>query len=684
MNVLQRGALLGLMLSLLSLPSRAARAAGPINVDVQPLLGVGSPAVDGWNSAYVRIDNASPQPLRGKIVVSAGAAWAHAGPRNITEMPFSVAARGQVAMEVPVHGMPGMPPSLKLQALSDEGELLAEAKSGELRGVDPLIFDLGSPSHVAPALRLLAVPLRHTRYGTLGTPLLSVSSARQQPRSGEPLVPRLASGYASVTLVLATGPQLAQLDDEALAALSDWVLAGGALALSVERPEDLRAPFVQAWVGGAISEAPASEELRAEAIFPVPLEQEGAPGGSSPVPQGGIAELRIEPSRESREKLKGFAGANLRPSPWGASASYGLGEVHLLAFRPNAEPFVSDPWSHRKLADLTRHAWERDAAVALPHAEATLDDSRLRLVRRELDPNQGTRWTIIVSALLLLVYAGVAGPLNFYLARRAQSPLRALLLLPVFASLTLALVVLLGIASRGVTGRARHLTLIEAGAGMQRAAVTRFRALYASSSAALTVQSSARGNVLDVTGDVDETGRRLVVDREGARLTNLRGRPWEVVLVREDGFVGMGGGLSVLTRPDGTITLTNRLGRDLLGVVLLPPGTRSARFYARLADGATVDENSGKTLTFTRTRSLGRSALGLELEKTTLEAAAKGLTAAWEAIEGATTRSVDFWPDDVPVVVAQLDGGEGKLTDSGLPLEADRTLLRVVGTGGVP
>jgi len=45
---------------------------------------------------------------------------------------------------------------------------------------------------------------------------------------------------------------------------------------------------------------------------------------------------------------------------------------------------------------------------------------------------------------------------------------------------------------------------------------------------------------------------------------------------------------------------------------------------------------------------------------------------------------VDFWPEDVPVLVGQMDGGEGKLTDSGFPLEADRALLRVVGVGGVP
>jgi len=44
------------------------------------------------------------------------------------------------------------------------------------------------------------------------------------------------------------------------------------------------------------------------------------------------------------------------------------------------------------------------------------------------------------SALLLLAYAGLAGPLNFYLARRAGQPLRALGRLPVISVLTLALV----------------------------------------------------------------------------------------------------------------------------------------------------------------------------------------------------------------------------------------------------
>jgi hypothetical protein len=221
---------------------------------------------------------------------------------------------------------------------------------------------------------------------------------------------------------------------------------------------------------------------------------------------------------------------------------------------------------------------------------------------------------------------------------------------------------------------------------MTRAAATRFRGLYASSARERTVQTSARGNVLDVAGDADQTGRRLVVDRDGARLTNLRGRPWEVVVVQEDGFMGLGGGVSLLRGADGKITIKNRLGRDLVGVVLLAGGSPRgpAHFFIRIKDGEAVAEDVGQPFAIPATGSLGRSGLNLEAAKDRLDSCSKGLFSAWEAIEGATTRNIDFWPDDVPVLLGQLDGGEGKLTDSGFPLEADRTLLRVVGEGGVP
>ena len=46
-----------------------------------------------------------------------------------------------------------------------------------------------------------------------------------------------------------------------------------------------------------------------------------------------------------------------------------------------------------------------------------------------LDPNEGTRWTVVVSTLLLLIYAALAGPLNFYLAQRAGRPLASAVVL---------------------------------------------------------------------------------------------------------------------------------------------------------------------------------------------------------------------------------------------------------------
>jgi hypothetical protein len=441
----------------------------------------------------------------------------------------------------------------------------------------------------------------------------------------------------------------------------------------------LRAAYVEAWAGGNVIEQAAPSDLLGEAVFAQPVDP-AVPSGR-PI---GIGEVRLAPSADSKARLRSYRGGNLRPTPWGAAASYGLGELHLLAFRPNAEPFVSDPWTHRKLADLARHAWDRGTTVALPFAEQTLDESRLRQVRKQLDPNEGTRWMIVVSAVLLLGYAGIAGPLNFYLARRSGKPLRALLRLPALSALALVVVVTLGALGRGVTGRARRLTLIEAGAGMGRAAATRFRGLYAASARQHTVQASARGNVLDVAGEAEQTGRRLIVDRDGARLASLRVRPWEVVLVQESGFMTLGGGVSLLESDSGSITIRNRLGRDLVGVVLKPAGSRSARFFVRIKDGEAVAEEAGQLAALGAAGSLGRSGLDLGLLQTQLDSCSPGASSAWDAIEAATTRNIDFWPNDVPVLIGQLDGGEGKQQDSGFPLEADRALLRVVGVGGVP
>ena len=386
---------------------------------------------------------------------------------------------------------------------------------------------------------------------------------------------------------------------------------------------------------------------------------------------------RVGPSTTVAAKLVGFEGGNLRRSPWGSSASYGLGEVHLLAFDATREPAVSDAWVRLELLELVKHAWLRQEQVMFAHGRSALDQSTFESVRRQLDPNEGNRWAIAVATLLLLLYAVLAGPVNFYLGARRGRPLKALLRLPVISAVTLGAVVTLGIAAKGSDGRARRLSLIEAGAGMPRASITRFRGFYASSVADLWVRASDRTSVLDLVGPEAGAQRVIFVDRDGARLGRLGARPWEALVVREDDFANLGGGVSLVDH--GGLEVHNRTGRDLVGVLVKPP-EGSPRYWPKIAASARVRVDSGEVLPSLARGSKAELDSGLFAHRLTADVS--GLGAAWQAIEAAAGSDAWWWPDDVPVLLAELGGGEGRSFDAGFKLERDRVLLRVVGWGG--
>ena len=359
--------------------------------------------------------------------------------------------------------------------------------------------------------------------------------------------------------------------------------------------------------------------------------------------------------------------------------------MHLLAFDATKAPFVDDRWVQLKMIDLVRHSWERRSHIILPHGASALDRPSVAEVRKVLDPNEGTRWAIAVAAILLLAYAVFAGPVNFVRAARAHRPLRALVHLPIWAGSTMAVIVGLGIVSKGVSGRSRHLTVIEAGAGMGKASVTRFRGFYASSADELTVHASHRGNVLDVAGETDDTGRNVVVDRDGARLERMQAKPWQTVVVREDGFTSLGAGVSIVQDGGGT-QVVNRTARDLVSVVVKIPGD-DARFFPKIGDGETVVVGKGKALS----KRIGERTYGPrdllplnveEFERELDDNQTRG-SDGWRALEHLVYGYADWWPDDVPVLIGQVDGGEGKDSDSGLRLDRDHVLLRVIGYGGL-
>ena len=671
--------LIAALLSLL-LGARSAKADSQLKLEAVPALGANSPSLDGWGEVYVRLENSGTTQLSGFVELRS-VLGGRAASRTLSRAPFSIAPKGRVNLLLPSHNLLRVSES-KVVAVDAQGEALSEGPLPPLRALDPLLFDLHTPSRLAPVLNTQPVPTVRRRSGSYGygSSTLSVTTPQLNATTGELVLPDLAAGYASATLVLASGRTISSLPQPAVDALFSWVLAGGALALVVDRPEDVHSAWLEALLGGHVQSCAAARKLSQATQFAVPVDNTGK-GSFGSAPR--VTLESAKPSAELSASFFGLTGANLRVSPWGESASYGLGEVHLLAFNPNTELAAGDPWLRLSMIDLVRHAWERANVVALPHGQSSLDDPRAESVRRVLDPNEGTRWTVVVSTLLLLIYAALAGPLNFYLAQRAGRPLRALLYLPVWAALALAGIVLLGILGKGVTGRARHLTLIEAGAGMARASVTRFRGLYGARADDLTVRA-ARGGVLDVMGESDEASRDLLVDRDGLRLERLREKPWQVQVVREDAFTNLGAGVTLLQAENGAITIKNRCARDLLGVIVSAPG-QGLSYFPKLADGETVSLRQGRLIGPAPTRSsFGTRGLSVSSFHDQVEERAKGAGAAWEALEFLTGVDADWWPDDVPVLIAELEGGEGRTQDSGLRLDLDRVFVRVVGYGGVP
>ncbi len=94
---------------------------------------------------------------------------------------------------------------------------------------------------------------------------------------------------------------------------------------------------------------------------------------------------------------------------------------------------------------------------------------------------------------------------------------------------------------------------------MARASITRFRGLYGSRADDVMVRA-ARGSVLGRARRSRRSDARiLVVDRDGLRLERLREKPWEVQVVREDGFTNLGAGVSLIAAEDGELTVKKPL-----------------------------------------------------------------------------------------------------------------------------
>ncbi|EYF02086.1 hypothetical protein [Chondromyces apiculatus] len=663
--------------------------AGSVVAEASAAISAGSSIPWGWNQIVVRVQNNGAQPARGEVEVT--------GHQYTSDEVFQASAPYTVGPSATVHvRVPVRVPSYGSFDVRVMDERLGEVRSQSFNsnGTPSVVLldvvpasRLRAAIHEMPVAPLFLDPTSGTRGPSSSTSLM-VSQANVDPATGDPLLPDRPALYASADAVLMRTDTLSRLHGAELDALAGFVLGGGTVALIVARPEDLRSQTLVSLVGGEVTGTTKSPELK-QAISPTP----SASG------MGGRAlTFAPHPKDEVGVELRGWAGGNLRPSPYGNAATYGLGEVHLLAFDPSSGPALDDPWVHVRLVDLARRAYDRRSTVVFkPGSEPARSD--VNKIRRELDPNESTRWSVLLSTLILCIYAVLAGPVNFTLARQKHKPLRALWHLPLYAAAAFGTIVGIGIAARGLDGRARHLTLVEAGAGMTQGAARRYRGFFASQSEGMTVRTTDASSVVStaVAAELSKQRDKLVVDRDGARLVNVAALPWQTVVIREDGFASLGEGISVVPTPSGGATVVNRSGRTLRAAVLVLPGGK-AFLFERIADGDRVASTAGRDLstfldgqTWLAAVTRGRTVGSLSVHN--LEApdlgkligpVAPGLSDAWQAMGTAASHAADWFPDGVPTLIAQLDGGEGRRSDTGLRLESDRLLVRIVGWGGRP
>jgi hypothetical protein len=646
-------------------------SAAPVELTATPLLGAAAPAEHGWQSYAVRLRATSTRPVRGTVELLDGSG-------AVTRAPFAVAPAEQMMLELYSHD--GFGKGLEVVARDgDGGGVLSRTPISSSHADAPLLVDLGRTARLEAALRDEHVAVRRSArsWAPAAGLELAVTHAIADNRSGELLLPDRALGYGSATVVLVASNTLAALPEQRAAALLDWVLTGGSLAVTVADAGDLAHPRIAALFGNkaVLTAAPdLSRNTDFDTVDP----------DTTPTSVPTYKKLQVTPAAELEGRLLRLTGAELGSTRWGSRRAFGLGEVHALAFDPTSTVFVDDPWVRRSMVDLVRHAWDRRASIVLA-GDAAFDEARTDAARRLLDPNEGSRWSVWFSAIVLVIYALLAGPLSFRRAARRGTPLRAFVELPIWSVGAVFLIVMVGAIAKGGRSKARRLSLIECGAGETRGAVVRFRALFASSADSLRVAALDRSSLLDVAGSTAGVERALLLGRQTAELVDLRGRPWETVLVREDGLTDLHGTVRLL--PAGAaVRIENGLEHDLVAVVARAPGG-DMRYFSRIRRGESVPLDSGKAVPIPP--SVPAALLSPALPSphrldayrfaTLADADVKGTSDAWGALESSAHDATDYWPDDRAVLIGEIDGGDGMTRDSDLAVDYDRVMVRVLG-----
>jgi hypothetical protein len=626
---------------LCALGSHEAHAGGlgPV-VSVEPIFGEVSPSA-GWNDLVVTIENLEDAPFAGEVESGDGGGEPASGR---VSYKVNVAAHTTTMARLPV-AVPrfGSEPII-VRVRDAHGKVVAKRTVAVGTGsIPPTLVDLGPPSKSLRGLRGAEVPVS-SEPGTSRT-LLRIGTVPRDPTTHAPLLPVRSAVYDGVDVVRAAAPELFAIGEPEMLALSTFVLEGGTLLVSGATVEDLDRPRLALLVDPRLRAS-----LRAGAISRTTY---------------GLGEIVF--ARDAAAVAgAGRDLAGLHASPRGDL---------------NRTPEIGEVLTESSLPEEVGRAHDRRSLRVFPHRgaggydEATEGDA----IERALDPNESFRGALGAAAVLLVLYAILAGPVLHLRARKRGAPFLPLLGAPLLAASAFGAVVGIGLTSRGVHARARHLALVEAGAGATRGTGVLYRGFFTNRREQLTVRPLAPTSSLARLEGGRTSADHLVVDETTTTLRDLVVLPWQTSVVKESGYFRDLGGSVDVERRDGRLFVHNGLERALVDVLVAEGGT--ATYFTVIPAGATIDASDGTVVPDHRT--IGRDAHTLAAYRLRGDlplATGDRLSDRWQLAEG-LTRGADFWPDSNPVVLAEVEGGRTDRDDSGVAIESDRLLLRVVGTG---
>ncbi len=682
----------------------AQTATPPVTIEVVPVFGEGCVPRSGLTEFVVTIQNGANSRISGSARIVSGVSGniASAAPTEPV-VPFNLPARGRATVRVPapVRGLLGQTAVLRVD--DTQGHVLGMQPLRLENPVDAFFVDATPQGRLALAMRAANTPDPFAPPSA-GAPRPSAGMtpcpAARIDATGDVVLPRSQVGYTGVSLVLIDSGTLMSLPLAERVTLADWVLSGGSLALIPSRPDELRHPTLEAFVGpGAHGSTPVPINMQDPTWLAL---SNTAPPGTVPLPA-------------TLEHAESFEGGHLHTRalgalfPWGSSnllgatADYGFGRVHVLSFNPAAAPALSDPWSQQFVSLLARQSGT--SVVQHPVGDQVSAPVIPSAVRRMLDPNEGFRSGLGIAVLLLVLYAIFAGPFSFRRAARQGHPLRALARLPIYSVVIFAAIVVLGGLSRGFQGRARRLTMIELPAGMSRGAMRRYHGYFSGNAGTLSIRAAGVDRRLYSDPAEGNATVTLALARDGATLQGLVITPWSTSVVREQGYETTPG--SVTLQPDfaGQVRIVNHMAYALRNVIVVAPAQAQAWAIREIRSGQTTLATTGTPVPAPTLAALtlgvgaavytAPGLTGYPAPGTTTDSATIGAQLA--SLFGGDTRTASDWnavfesasnfgvaSTDGPALIAQLDMPRPSADDGGLNVEREFVAIRVVGWGGAP